>query len=284
MTGEAWDVPNKAFNLNDFQLLTPGLYSGDKVSIRINYVVQCFGFWRFAGWKFKIFGELDGLQGLLNDYDIGNYAYRNNAEIIFTGNMPSGRALTGKLVFKGSQLPPFEYSTFAEVNIVIPNLDDLVPPTPPVPPPAICTEGQEKCVGYDRMICQNNTWVLKEANSSKCGYTPAPICTDGDEQCVGTTLQVCIGGKWATKETESARCGYVPPVPPIPPIPPIPPTPPTPSTGIGSWFERNKTIIITVSVVVLVAAIITMLAKRKVIGVRPPITKGGGGGVKGGGE
>jgi len=41
----------------------------------------------------------------------------------------------------------------------------------PVQPPE-CNEGETKCEGYDLYQCQNGRWVLKEQNSTQCGYVP----------------------------------------------------------------------------------------------------------------
>lgn len=250
----------ETFKLNSFQLLTPGLYSGDKVVLHVNYVVQCFSFWRYGGWKIKILGTLGGQLGQIDDYDVGNYAYRNNAEMVFTGVMPAGKPLQGKLKFIGSVVPPLEYSTFAEIDVTIPNLDDVAPDGGGNPPPAICTEGQTKCVGTTQMVCRNSTWITKEYNSVACGYVPPLICVDGDQRCVGTTLQVCKNNAWATQKTNATECGYEGGGGGV--------TPP----AEGSWFDRNKTAIIVVSVIVLVIALVALLAKRNKLGVQSPVT------------
>jgi len=39
-----------------------------------------------------------------------------------------------------------------------------------VEPGPVCTEGDTKCIGYDRYICSESIWELLEENSSACGY------------------------------------------------------------------------------------------------------------------
>lgn len=78
--------------------------------------------------------------------------------------------------------------------------------------PPVCTEGDQRCEGYDRYVCQGNAWVLLESNSTSCGYVP-PTCTEGDTKCEGFDLYECQGGEWVLIEANSAQCGYV--VPPI---------------------------------------------------------------------
>lgn len=254
------------FNLNNFQQLVAGFYSGDKVVVPINYMIQAFSLARYTGFRIRIEGELDGQRGLIVDDDIGNFCYRNNAEMVFTGVMPSGKPLKGKLIFKGHYFTglPGYYSTFAEEEITLINLDDV--PSPPPPngePPAICTEGQEKCDGFDRLVCRNGNWVVKEYNSADCGYTVPPLCREGERKCVGTTLLLCQNGNWEIEKQDAPECGYVPPEPPngngYPPVP-----------SDESWFDRNKTTIIVVSAIVLVAALIILAQKKGVTGVKSP--------------
>ncbi|MBA7679363.1 hypothetical protein ES703_87655 [subsurface metagenome] len=41
-----------------------------------------------------------------------------------------------------------------------------------VRPEGPCTEGDFKCMGYDRYICRYGAWVFHEENSEACGYAP----------------------------------------------------------------------------------------------------------------
>lgn len=252
------------FELTEYQLLTPGLYSGDDIKITINYRVECNSFWRYLPWGVKIVGKLDGQTASVAKSDIGVYGGMDNMPLVFTGKMPRVKTIQGELAFIGilnaiSGIAPFE---FARKKIVIPNLDDVTPPDGDGVP-VVCTKGQEKCVGPDRWVCLNNQWVIKEYNSPECGFTPPPICTEGEETCSGHNLLACVGGQWVVKETNSAICGYVPPDGDGP-------TPP-PDDGIPGWFERNKTTIIVVSAVVL-AITLTLLAIKK-LKFRAPIVK-----------
>jgi len=267
-----------SFKLDNFQLLTPGLYSGDDVDIRINYMIECTQPWRVL-WRAKIEVVLDGQRGyILDDLSFG-HGGKDNALISVSGKMPSGKDLRGKVIFGAEfwggfpPMPPPTFPKFAERDIVIPNLDDVTPSPPPDGvPPAVCTEGQERCEGFDLYVCQNNQWKVKEYNSPECGYTPEPICTNGDERCVGTELQVCVGDHWEIRERNSPRCGYIPPDGGEP-------TPPTKDgEGIGGWFDRNKTAIIIGSAVALAIALVILFTRKlkfqkPITGIKSPIAR-----------
>jgi hypothetical protein len=270
MSTEWKDLNTNLLQLKDFSWYVvksngkagSGLYSGDDVIIRISYWVYAYNVMLIWPYKVKISGQMDGqVCTWTSGLGSGRESGLQNVELKFTGKMPLGQSLSGKLVFEGYQATIIgmiigEGVRFAEAPITIPNLDDIAPPPSDGVPPTICTEGQERCVGYDREICQNSQWVVKEYNSPECGYAPKPICTDSEERCKGTDLQVCIGDHWETKERNSSRCGYVPPDEGEP-------TPPTDGEGIGGWFDRNKTIIIAVSAAVLVICIIVIVTRAR---------------------
>jgi len=253
-----------SWELTDFQLLTAGLYSGDAIKVRINFRVMCSGIFCYAGWGTTIDGSLDGQTAHYFLLSNGAYGGRDTVELAFTGKMPAGRPLKGKLVFKGNQGGFPTMWQFAEKELLIPNLDTVAPPGGTQPLPAICTEGQTKCVGFDQYVCRRGSWVVNEYNASACGYTVAPICREGETRCVGTTLQKCVNNSWKTEKQDAAECGYLAPTPPI--------VPPSTMPGEGGWFERNKTTIIIISVAVLAIALIALLVKRKTLAVRSPVT------------
>lgn len=247
---------SEELELSAFQLLTPGLYSGDSIKLRVNFQIVNNGFFKYFPWRWKIYGTLDGQIAIRVGDEIGPHGGRDNLELVFSGKMPSGKSLRGELVFSMVfyALTP-QNTIFGRKTIVIPNLDDVLPPSPPDGvPPAVCTEGQTRCELYDLYVCRSNQWIIQEYNSSKCGYIVPPLCTDGEEVCKGLDLYVCSGGNYILKEKNSPRCGYVPPdgsdvVPPI--------------DGVPSWLERNKKTIIAVSAVVLAIAITVLLVQRK---------------------
>jgi len=230
-----------SFELTSFQLLTPGLYSGDPIKIRINFRVRALVGWKaITGWVTRIDGTLDGQTAIR--YSLrswGGDGGRDNVEIEFTGLMPVKQHLTGKLVFTGFYLSddPFGLypETIAERAIQIANLDDAVPPPDNgYEPPVVCTEGQTKCEDYHLMECVNNRWVVKKYWAAECGWTPTP-----------------------------------PPEPPPPPPPGPPPGPPAPPIdSIAGWFERNKKLVIGIAAAVIVIALIVMIAKVR---VRSPV-------------
>ncbi len=99
-----------------------------------------------------------------------------------------------------------------------------------------CLTGQEKCVGTDFYLCENNNWVNKEETAKKCGIeclidsdcnqgyfcdnfdfdimigTPIAgncelrICNDGEERCFGTNLQKCENNQWVDKGAILNKC------------------------------------------------------------------------------
>jgi hypothetical protein len=273
----AWkDLETRFFELKDFSwyVVKPdreagsGLYSGDDVIIRMNYWIYAHNIYWFVPYQVKVNGQLDGITcSWTSGLGSGKESGLQDVKLVFAGKMPPGKDLSGKLTFYGRRAPlpptfvPGVEIAFAEVPISIPNLDDIAPPPSDGVPPTVCTEGQERCTGYNREICQNSQWAVKEYNSPECGYTPEPICTNGEERCIGTELQVCVGDHWETKERNSSRCGYVPPDEGEP-------TPPTDGEGIGGWFDRNKTLIIAISATVPVISIIVLVTKTK---VRSPV-------------
>jgi len=280
------DLNTNLFKLMDFNWRTikpdgtggSGLYSGDDVIIRINYVINAYSVMLLSPYIVKIHGQLNGqVCTWTASLGSGRESGRQNVDLKFSGKMPVGKDLAGTLVFEGYPATIWGLIIgrgvpFAEAPITIPNLDDALPPEPPDGiPPAVCTEGQERCEGFDLYVCKNSQWIVKEYNSPECGYTPEPICTNGDERCVGTKLQVCVGDHWEIRERNSPRCGYVPPDedPPVPPID-------EEEEGIGAWFERNKTIIIVVSAIVLAIAIGVTVWKTKLrspVAARPKFQK-----------
>jgi len=76
-----------------------------------------------------------------------------------------------------------------------------------------CFPGETKCEGYDLYECQDGRWVLKEQNSTKCGYVPPPPppeCNEGETKCEGYDLYECQDGQWVLIEQNSQACGYQP--------------------------------------------------------------------------
>ena len=271
--GEWTDLNTGFFELKDFSwyVIKPdgtagsGLKSGDDVVIGITYWMYAHNIMLLWPYKVKVSGRLNGqVSTWTSGLGSGRESCRQNVKFEFTGKMPAGESLSGKLTFEGYQASPFglivgQGIPFAEAPIGIPNMDDIPPDGDGDGiPPAVCTEGDTRCLGYDLYVCKNSQWVVKEYNSAECGYTPEPICTDGQERCKGTDLQVCIGGEWKLKERNSSRCGYVPPDgdKPVPPD--------GDGGGIPGWFDRNKRLIIIVSAAVLVISIIVLVTKARV--------------------
>ena len=57
--------------------------------------------------------------------------------------------------------------------------------------------GKLGCLNYDLYKCENNTWVLREQNSSVCRYiAPEKICVPGEEQI----LEYCSDGTTVKKK------------------------------------------------------------------------------------
>jgi len=231
-----------SFELTSFQLLTPGLYSGDPIKIRINFRVTASGFWRYSGWVTIIEGELNGQRAFYSLSSIGNHGGRDNVELEFTGLMPVRQHLSGRLIFRGFyNFDPLKKplgTEFAQRAIQVANLDDAVEPPPPDPsPPVVCSEGQTRCKDYHLERCVNNRWVIEKYWADECGWTPTPPPE--------------------------------PPPPPPPPPPGPPPGPPAPpDEGIAGWFERNKKLIIGIAAAVIVIALVVMIAKVR---VRSPV-------------
>lgn len=161
--------------LTDFQLLTPGLYTGDKIRIRVNYRVECEGWVCYLGWSTRIEGKLNG-QTLRPEVDshIGGFGGKDNVGLEFTGLMPHGD-LEGEIIFLGMTTwpPPKE---IARRKITIVNLDDLPPNGDDEEPPIVCTEGTVRCRAetHDSEICRSNKWILHKRNVVACGYIPPP--------------------------------------------------------------------------------------------------------------
>lgn len=160
--------------LTAFQLLTPGLYTADKIQIRVNFRYECNGVQCYTGWQTWIKGKLNGqVMNLRHDIHNGGYGGKDNVLLTFTGLMPK-HDLKGELIFDAAT---FVYPVIKEIarkEILIKNLDDMPPePEPPGPvPPIVCTEGTKRCKGLDLEICRSNEWVLYKKNATECGYTP----------------------------------------------------------------------------------------------------------------
>ncbi|GAI16643.1 unnamed protein product, partial [marine sediment metagenome] len=87
-------------------------------------------------------------------------------------------------------------------------------------PPVVCTPGETKCVGFDLYECSEvcapdgpctNQWMLVEANSPTCGWTPGEpeftvtnLLIEPAEVYVGEPVSISVmvtnvGGKTGTK-------------------------------------------------------------------------------------
>jgi PKD repeat protein len=98
------------------------------------------------------------IEGYITDYDcnLGAHAVSWYLGYEPTAPMYFSPAFTAGIVGK----PPT--STYSPTPIAV-----IVEAGP------ICTEGDFKCVGSDRYICQSGAWVLYEENSATCGYGPS---------------------------------------------------------------------------------------------------------------
>ena len=249
--------------LASFQVLTPGLYTGDPLKISFNYRVTCDGWQCYLGWMTKILGSLDGqtIKGGSAELD-RHYATEgghDGATLEWTGLMPD-HDISTTLIFEYKPMtgPPIwgvgHGIEFARRNITIANLSDLTPIACKIDsdcpsgyrcvngaciPAVSCVDGELQCRGDDRYICQSNEWILYEKDSPACGYEPPPYCSEGETKCIDKDLYRCIGGKYVLYERDSAECGYIPPSPPV-----------------DDWLEKYKWWIIGISAAVIIAAAI----------------------------
>lgn len=215
-------MAEKRFELTTFQLRTPGLYTGDPLTIEINWEVECTGFLCNTGWGTQIIGNADGhsLKKAIIVSSIGSWGGKIS-KLEFYGTMPPRDAQVHLEIRNVATLELHKQELITR-DFTLPNLDDFPPPEDGIEP-GFCTEGETRCQGNDLMVCSNSKWIVKEKNSYACGYVP-PECFEGTTRCVGTTLQRCVDGRWKTTKTNALECGYVPPTPPddgdLPPTPP----------------------------------------------------------------
>jgi len=224
------------FDVKNFQILTPGLHTGDELKFHVAYTIENLRWpWPPPAWRIKIEFEFNGLRGYIIDDLSGGHGGKASREVTLAGVMPRQPHIAGTVRFRGAHwvgfppLPPIDafLATFEERQHMIPNLDDLTQPPydpePPYEPPTVCIPGATKCVGHDLYECRQGAWILKERNSKQCGWVPEPV---------------------------------------------IPP-------GIPAWFERNKALIIGIAVAVMVVAIIIVVGKvgvrSPVTGWQPPV-------------
>ena len=229
-------MAEKRFELTTFQLRTPGLYTGDPLTIEINWEVECTGFLCNTGWGTQIIGNADGhsLKRAIIVSSVGSWGGKIS-KLEFHGTMPPHDAQVHLEMYNVATLELHNREKIVR-DFILPNLDDFPPdPDPDDPDPGYCTEGETRCAHTlpiaerggadpsDLMVCSNAKWVLKEKNVLECGYAP-PECVEGTTRCVGTTLQRCVNERWKIVKTNALECGYAPPTPPddgdLPPTPP----------------------------------------------------------------
>lgn len=159
--------------LTAFQLLTPGLYTGDKIQVRINYRYECSGILCYTGWQTWIKGKLNGqTMSLKHDIHNGAYGGKDNQLLTFSGLMPN-KELEGELIFTAATFASPIVKEIATKSIKIPNLDGM-PPNGDEEPPVVCTEGVVRCKTgtVDSEICRSNKWVLHKRDVVACGFVP----------------------------------------------------------------------------------------------------------------
>jgi len=210
-----------------FQLLTPGLYTGDPLEIRINYQIRCSGVLCFTGWMTRIEGKIGGfpISNPPDRIEYGRYGGGENVLLKAPGKM-SDKDIGAELTFcaqiglspLGARIP------IATKKILIPNLSEIVPLACVID--ADCPSGY-RCVGG---VC-----------------IPAVTCIEGETQCRGTDLYICKNGKFELYEENSKKCGY---------------TPPDEEEKIVNWIEKYKWVIIGASVAVIIGVIVFIVARK----------------------
>ena len=221
--------------LTDFQVLTTGLHTGDPIKVVINFRLECESVRCFLmPWTIETYGKLDGQTSNAPDLtSTGKYGGKDNWTLTFTGKMPNHQ-LVGKIYFQCLNwiptlipiphvTPVLDSKGVDGQNIVIDNLDDLLPPSPPPPETIEATEGQLRCTyPHTLEIFHNHAWTPKEYNSIQCGYV-----------------------------------AYIPPeTPETPEIPELPEIP-----GIPKPSAANTTIYILLGIIVI--AILYLVIRRK---------------------
>lgn len=278
------------FELTSFQILTPGLYTGDPIKIAFNYRVTCSGWTCYAGWMTKVLAHLDGqtVAGGTAELDRHNGVEggHDGATLVFTGLMPN-HDLSGELAFEWKAGGPFwgpgHGLEFARMPLVIVNLDDITPDVCVVD--ADCPTGYRcengKCVKIGGCAVDADCPAGHRCVNGVC--IPAVTCIDGETQCRGDDLYICQSNKWKLYEEDSPQCGYEPPPyctegevtcvgtslykcrggrfvleePNSIYCGYVPPTPSPP----GEWLEKYKWVIIGVSVAVVIGAIVFIRRK-----------------------
>ncbi len=284
--------------LTEFQVLTPGLYTGDPLKISFNYRVTCTGWQCNLGWMTKVLGKLNGqtISGGTAEIDrhIGEEGGDDGTTLEFTGLMPN-HDLSGEFIFEWKHLTgtsgvpgiwgPGHGVEFARRHVSIANLGGLVAcrTDEDCPSGYQCVGGQCVKIGG----CRIDTDCPKNYRCVNGVCIPAVTCVDGETQCRGDDLYICQSNQWTLYEKDSPQCGYEPPPYCIEGetkcfgtdlyrcqdgqyvlhqrdaaecgyIPP----PPDGNGGVEPWIEKYKWVIIGVSVAVVIGAVIFTI-KRK---------------------
>lgn len=59
----------------------------------------------------------------------------------------------------------------------------------------VCNNGEVKCNGLNKVVCENNMWIDKGCDGS-CGDCGTAECNPGATKCNGTEQSICNNGKW----------------------------------------------------------------------------------------
>ncbi|MCX6804285.1 MAG: hypothetical protein NTY48_07020 [Candidatus Diapherotrites archaeon] len=71
----------------------------------------------------------------------------------------------------------------------------------------VCSVGEAKCLGTNRIVCKNNSWVNRGDINGFCGYHSE--CNLGQIRCDGNMYFTCdINHFWVNRGRVNKKCGY----------------------------------------------------------------------------
>ena len=71
----------------------------------------------------------------------------------------------------------------------------------------VCADENESCLGTNRLVCLNNSWIDKGKVNGFCGYNP--ICSFNETDCNGTNYLTCDNNySWTNNGDVNGECNY----------------------------------------------------------------------------